>query len=144
MFHLFERTGKQRLFSQLLDSQQPGTESIVDIVVVVCNCIRQVGNLCFEAWLLAVQEALADIAQLPRICPRAVLENAFPRLEHQVEARKIGVLRLEFVDDAQRLQVVLEAAEFPHAVVERILAGMAERRVPEIVREADCLGQRFV
>ena len=57
---------------------------------------------------------------------------------------KIGVLGLELVDDAQRLQVVLEAAVVAHAFVERVLAGMAERRVAEIVRQADRLGQRLV
>ena len=58
--------------------------------------------------------------------------------------RKLGVALLELVDDAQRLQVVLEAAVLAHAVVQRVLAGVAERRVAEVVREADRLGQRLV
>src|SRR6185436_19125966 len=46
-----------------------------------------------------------------------------------------GVAVLELIDDAQRLQVVLEAAEIVHAVVQRVLTGMAKRRVTEIVGE---------
>ena len=51
---------------------------------------------------------------------------------------------LQLVDDAQRLQVVLEAAEIRHAFVERVLAGVAEGRVSEVVGEADGLGQHLV
>ena len=57
---------------------------------------------------------------------------------------KRRVALFELVDDAQRLQVVLEAAVLAHAVVQRILAGVAERRVAEVVRKADRFGQRFV
>ena len=57
---------------------------------------------------------------------------------------KRGVALFELVDDAQRLQVVLEAAVRLHAVVQRVLAGVTERRVAEVVREADRFGERFV
>src|SRR5208282_441060 len=50
----------------------------------------------------------------------------------------------EFVDDAQRLKVMLESAEIQHAFIERILPGMSERRMTEIVREADRLREHFV
>ena len=39
---------------------------------------------------------------------------------------------------------MFETAVVAHALVERILPGMPERRVAEIVREANRLGQRFV
>ena len=48
---------------------------------------------------------------------------------------EVRVAFLELVDHAQRLQVVLEAAVFAHALVQRVLAGMAERRVAEVVRQ---------
>ena len=73
-----------------------------------------------------------------------MLEDSFARLEREVQAGKLRVALLELVDDAQRLQVVLEAAVLAHAFVERVLAGVAERRVAEVVREADRLGQRLV
>lgn len=44
---------------------------------------------------------------------------------------------LELVDDSQALQVVLEAAVLAHACIQRVLPGMAERRMAEIVRERD-------
>ena len=49
---------------------------------------------------------------------------------------------LEHVDDAQALLVVVEAARDERA--EHALAGMAERRVPQVVAERDRLGQLLV
>ena len=57
---------------------------------------------------------------------------------------KRGVALLEQIDDAQDLQVVLEAAVGLHAGVQRILAGMAERRMAEVVGERDRFGQVLV
>ena len=63
-----------------------------------------------------------------------MLQHAFAALERQIEAREVRITFLELIDDPQRLQVVLETAVFPHAFVERILAGVTERRVSEVVR----------
>src|SRR5262249_39609055 len=92
----------------------------------------------------ALNEPLADIPQLTRIAHRAMLQNPFPALERQVESAKLGVALFELVDYAQRLQVVLEPAIRAHAFVERLLAGMPERSMTEIVCEADSLRQRLV
>ena len=73
-----------------------------------------------------------------------MLEDALAHLEREVQPGKLGVSLLELVDHAQRLQVVLEAAVLAHAFVERVLPGVTEWRVAEVVREADRLGQRFV
>jgi hypothetical protein len=86
-----------------------------------------------------------------------MLENALARLKHEIQAREVCVFCFELVDDtqglqvmlktaevahagiegvddAQGLQVMLKTAEVAHAGIEGILAGMPERRVPEIVR----------
>ena len=44
----------------------------------------------------------------------------------------------------KRVAVVVEAAVVGHAGVERVLAGMAERRVAEVVAERDRLGEIVV
>ena len=73
-----------------------------------------------------------------------MLENALAAFERQIQAREQRIALLELIDRAQGLQVVLEAAVVAHAVVERILAGVAEGRVAEIVRQRDRFGQRLV
>src|SRR6185437_13933698 len=122
---------------------QAGPESIVDVVIVVGDLIGQIRDLRFEARLLTTDEALAHIPELARIAERAVLEDALAALEGEVEPVEIRVAVLELIDHPQRLQVVLEASVGTHARVERILACMTEGCVPEIVREADRLGERL-
>ena len=62
----------------------------------------------------------------------------------EVQPVEIGVAALEFGDDAERVAVVVEAAVSGHAGVERVLAGVAEGRVAEIVAERDRLGEIVV
>jgi hypothetical protein len=73
-----------------------------------------------------------------------MFENAFARLKRQVEPVKGGIAAFELVDDAQRLEIVLEAAEIAHAGIEGVLTGMTEWRMSEIVSEADRFGQILV
>ena len=73
-----------------------------------------------------------------------MLDQSLERLLGQVEAVEIGVAALELGDEAQAVAVVVEAAVRCHAGVERVLAGVAERRVAEIVAERHRLGEFFV
>ena len=73
-----------------------------------------------------------------------VLDHALQRLPGQVEAVELGVALLQLGDDAQALGVVVEAAVRRHHRLQRVLAGMAERRVAEIVGERQRLGQILV
>ena len=72
-----------------------------------------------------------------------VVEDAVAHLEREVEAAAVA---LEHVDDAQRVLVVAEAAveALAQRAVERRLAGVPEGRVPEVVAEADRLGEVLV
>ncbi len=68
-----------------------------------------------------------------------MLEDALARLGGEVEA---GAVVLEQIDDPQRLLVVAEAVGEERR--ELLLAGVAERRVAEVVAEADGLREVFV
>ena len=72
-----------------------------------------------------------------------VAEDAVAHRLGEVEAAAVA---LEHVDDAQRVLVVAKApAEaLVQRAVERLLAGVAEGRVAEVVAEADRLGQVLV
>ena len=73
-----------------------------------------------------------------------MLDEALQRLLRQIEAVEIGVAALQLGDEAQGLAVVVEAAVRRHAGVERVLAGVAERRMAEIVAERHRLGELLV
>ena len=73
-----------------------------------------------------------------------VLDQPFQGLDGQVQPVEAGVASLQPGDDAEGLQVVVEAAELGQRLVERRLAGMAEGAVAEIVGQRDRLGQILV
>jgi hypothetical protein len=145
---LFDHSGMKARegahIAQLLDLDQPSPHAIVDVVIVVGDGIGEDSRAVLPAQAGCVDEPLADVSQLACVRQRAVLENAFPALEREVQPGEAGVSLFEFVHHAQRLQVVFEAAVLAHAGIERVLAGVPERRMPEVVRQADGLGECFV
>src|SRR3989344_4610335 len=51
----------------------------------------------------------------------------------------------EYGNDSVRLQVVFErSAVFFHPPIQRFFAGVAKRRMPEVVAEGDCLREIFI
>jgi hypothetical protein len=139
---------EQRHRGQLLEREQARAHAVVDVVRVVGDLVGQVGQLRLQAGLGAVEKAPPRRrARAPRCAARgqrAVLEDALARLEGEVQAVVLGVALLQRVDHAQALQVVLEAAVLGHAVVERVLPGVAEGRVAQVVRQGDGLDQVLV
>src|SRR5690606_5650541 len=131
--------GEEGHVLELLDRQQPRAQAAVDVVIVVRDLVGDVRDLRLEPWRATLDEPSADGAELAGVAQRAVLQDPFPRLEREIQARKRRIAFLELVDDAQGLEVVLEAAELAHAFVQRVLPGVAEWRMPEVVREADRL-----
>ncbi|CAM2149469.1 hypothetical protein PT2222_210122 [Paraburkholderia tropica] len=131
-------------FGELLDRQETGTQPVVDVVIVVGDFVGDIRDLRLDGRLASEQEALAQFAQTPRVLARAMLENALARLETEIEAVERAVVLLQFVDDRETLQVVLEAAVLAHALVERVLTRMAERRMTEVVRKRNRLDEILV
>ena len=67
-------------------------------------------------------------------------------ISHRVGQVQPGAVALEHVDDPDRMLVVPEplAEALRQAFIERFFPDVAERRVPEVVTEADRLGQVLV
>ncbi len=106
-----------------------GAHRVVDVVVDVRDAVHQPDDPALERRRLGGAPGMAEdpVADRPG----------------QVEALTVA---LERVDDAQRVLVVLEAKSEPlaQAAVERLLADVAERRVPEVVAKPDRLDQVLV
>ncbi|MNI19250.1 hypothetical protein D3C73_726820 [compost metagenome] len=73
-----------------------------------------------------------------------VLDHALDRLPAEVQAREARITGLQLGDDAEALDVVVEAAEGLHLLVQLVLARVAERRVAQVVGQGDRLGQVVV
>ena len=86
-------------------------------MVAIGNFIGQIGDLRFQAWLLPCQKPLANFTQFARVLGRTMLQNTFPRFKRQIQSVERRIALFQYVDDAQRLQVVLETAVRLHAFV---------------------------
>jgi hypothetical protein len=74
-----------------------------------------------------------------------VFDDAFAHRERQVQSSVRGIPLLEVLDDAQRMQIVVEPqAVLLEAAVERTLAGVAEGRVADVVDEGEGFREIFV
>jgi len=73
-----------------------------------------------------------------------VLDDAFQRLPGQIETVIARVTALEQRYDAQRLSIVIKPAIRRHAGLERALAGVAERRMAEVMDERHGLREILV
>ena len=66
-----------------------------------------------------------------------VLRQPLERFPGEIQSVERRLASLQQSHDAEGLFIMIEAAELRHAMRERILAGMAERRVAKIVRQRD-------
>ena len=73
-----------------------------------------------------------------------VLNRSFKRFPGQVQAFKFRIVDFKFGHNLQRLDVVIKAAEFFHGVLQAALAGMAERRMSEVMCQRDGFAKFFV
>ena len=134
---------------QLFQGDQSRAHAIVDVVRVVGDLVGEIAQLRFQTRLTPFEEAQPDAArlgvlQLLRIRPRAVFQDAFARFECEVQAVEVGIALFQPVDHAKALQVEFEPAVRVHALVQRILARVAERGVSQVVCQRDGLDQVFV
>jgi hypothetical protein len=106
----------------------------------VRDFIGQVDDLRLEAWIGAGVEFLRGWT----ILEMRMLDDSLAHLEAQVESAKIRIANLDPIDGAQALRVVIEAAVRRHQLVENFLSRMAERCMPEIVRERHRFGEFLV
>src|SRR6185437_857635 len=70
-----------------------------------------------------------------------VLDHPFQRFPGQIKAVEVRITVFEEGHDPQRLRVVVEAAIWTEAEVQRPFAGVAERRMAEIMRQRQRLRQ---
>ena len=155
--HLGEDRARQRHFLQHVERQQAGAQPVVDVMRVVGDIVGDRCALCFDACvaveleieqLAEVQDRLRDRA-FGGICVAPVsgplcLTRPSSVSQREVQPVEIGIAPLKPRYDPQRLGIVVEAAPLLHLLVERVLAGVAERRVAEIVHQRHRLGEVLV
>ena len=70
--------------------------------------------------------------------------NTFQRLPAQVQPVKTGIALFQYRQYADRLFIMLEPAIICHTARQRLLTGMAKRRVAQIMRQRHSLSQIII
>ncbi len=136
---------------QSFDRQKAGAQAVVDVMREIGDIVREARDLRFRVRPAVEFEALpcfdAPHGLSDRVVARdrtIVFGKALERFPGEVQPVEVQILPFERRDDADRLRVMVEAAEAAHGLIERPFARVPERRVAEIVRESQRFGQVFV
>ena len=132
---LFFCSCRERNGEELFHGEDSGGETVVAVV-------RQVGDFISIVCCLRLKSM---VQVMPGRVNVRMFQEAFLHLAIQVQPFVTRRMLLEEGDDAEGLFVVFKVCmEGMHPLVKRILAGVTERRVAEIVRECDAFRQVFV
>ncbi len=126
--------------AEFLLGEQAGGEPIVEVVAVVSDFVREVGDLRFEGGRLRAEAFAAGGV----VKAGGVLGETFAHFPREIQAGKAGIFLFEKFDDPEALPVVLEAPVGLHELVQCLLALVPERGMAEVVGEGDGLGEVLV
>ena len=127
--------------ADLFEREQMGFVAVVEVGGVVADFVGQVDELGFERRAL-VEQILGEFRMLRRIIVARVFDDALAHFESQIQPAKGGVALLEIFHDAQSVQVVVEEkAVGAHGGVQSLLAGVAKRRMAQVMHQRERFGQ---
>src|SRR6266849_5459202 len=108
--HLAVDLAKKRyLVAQRLQIEKLGFESVVEISGVVCNLVHPVDELRFEG-RAQIEEVFAKLRKFRGGIVARMLDDALANFKAEIQAGKIEISLFELLDDAQRVQIVIEKA----------------------------------
>ena len=135
--------GDKGQFEQLIQRQQPGAHAVVNIMIVIGNIIGNRRYLRFQrrpAVQIEIQRLICLRQRPGRLLHRSVmLGEPLQHLPCQIETVPARIGLLQQGQSADGLGIVVKAAMIGQCLFQRILAGMAERRMTNIMgkRAAD-------
>ena len=139
-----EAAEERHALAHLLERENARVEAVVQIGGQVGDLVGQIDELGFEGREL-VEEVLGQLRVRGGGVVAGVLDDALAHAQGQVQPAKAGIALLEPGDDAQGVQIVVEAqAKAAQALVESLFAGVAEGRMADVVRQRQRLGQFLV
>src|SRR6266478_6470216 len=140
--HLAVDLAKERyLLAQRLHIEKLGFESVVEIGSVVSNLVHPVDELRFEG-RAQIEKVFGKLRKLRGGIVARMLDDAFANFKSEIQAGKIEIALFELLDDAQRVQIVIEmAAVRLHQFIKLSFAGVTEGRMADVVDESEGFGK---
>ena len=134
--------GKNRNFSsQNNEIKEFCLACIIEVRSIVCDFIDPIDELALER-RTEIKEILGKMREFRGTIIVRMFDDPFADLKGKIQAGKIEIGAFELIDDAQSLKIVVEArAVGPHQLVEFLFAGVAKRRMANVVDESESLGK---
>ena len=144
--HLGVTIANDRQGADVIIGEQFCTKSVLQVMVIIGNIVGQGRNLRLGTGIGFQLQIVAGVVFGQRIGQRArygavVFGQCLQRFPCQVQPVPFGVMPFQRCDDANGLCVVVKTAIRCHAVGQRVLAGVAKRRVPQIMGQRHRFGQ---
>ena len=144
MYRVKKPPEQRHRFANLFQCQNARVQPVIQIRGQVGNLVRQVDQLRLQRRPL-IEKILPQLRMLRRRVVARVLDDPFAHRQRQVQPAKRCVAFLKPRDNTQRVQVVVEPeAVSAERAVQRLLAGMAKRRVADVMHQRQRLRQRAV
>ena len=138
----------QRQRRRFLQREQPGLHAVIEVRVVVGDVIGQCRDLrlraCMRRQVQRVQAIIFDDVGGWAAQRAVMLGEALQRLPRQVQPVEAGVAGFPRGAGLEGLRIVVEAAIGLHRGIQRILPGMAEGGMAEVVGDGQRLRQIFL
>lgn len=126
---------------QRREIKQFGFAGVVEVGGVVRDFVNAVDELSFER-RAEIEEIFREFRKLQRRIVAGMLDDALANLEGEIEAGEIEIAMLELLDDAEGMEVVVEAGTVSaHQLIQLAFAGVAERRVTDVVDKGKSFGE---
>ncbi len=127
--------------ADLCEGEDAGAEAVVEVGGEVGDFVGEIDELRFERRELA-EEVVGELGMGAGGIVARVLDDAFADGEGEVEAAEGGRALFEPGDDAQGVEIVIEAeAVSVEGAVEGLFSGVAEGRMADVVGKGEGFGQ---
>jgi hypothetical protein len=134
--------GKNRRFlSQGIEIEKLCFPGVIEVRGVVGDFVDPIDELTFER-RTELEKILGEMRKFRGGVIVRVLDDAFANLKGEIQAGEIKIGTFKLFDDAQCLEIVIEArAVSAHEFVEFLFAGVAEGWMSDVMDESERLGK---
>ena len=130
---------KRNFIAQDLKIEKSRFQRVIDICRVVSDFVHPINKLCFER-RAQIEQIFSKLRKFRFRVIARMFDDALAHFKREIQPRKVEVALFEMLDDAKRVQIVVETpAMDAHQFVQLALARMPERRMANVVNQ----GQRF-